>query len=206
MAVITISRQFGAGGRTLGKMIAEKLNYRFLDDQIIQEIARHAKVSKSTVISMERTAGGAMSRLISSLISRNYMERLTGENRGYMDEEVYVQALYEVLRKLAEEDNVVLIGRGGQYVLENQEGAYHILLVAAMEDRIRFMQSHYDLSESRAKAAVMDGEKRRTNLYRKFNKLDYNDPLHYHLVLNMSRMSLEKGVELVRTLVDGAKE
>lgn len=201
MAVITISRQFGAGGRTIGKMIAGKLNYRFLDDQILQEIARHARVSKEAVISMERTAGGTISRLISSLLSRDYMERLTGEDRGYMDEEVYVQTLFEVMRNLASEDNVVLIGRGGQYILENHENAYHILLVADMKDRIAFMQSHYTLSESRAKAAVLDGEKRRTNLYYKFDKQDYNEPIHYHLVLNMSRISLEKGTELVCALV-----
>lgn len=201
MAVITISRQFGAGGRTIGNMIAGKLNYRFLDDQILQEIAQHARVSKEAVISMERTAGGAISRLISTLLSRDYMERLTGENRGYMDEEVYVKTLFEVMRNLAAEDNVILVGRGGQYILENHENTYHILLVADMKDRIAFMQKHYALSDSRAKTAVLEGEKRRTNLYYKFDKQDYNEPIHYHLVLNMSRMSLEKGTELVCALV-----
>ena len=52
MAVITISRQFGAGGRTLGRMIGKKLNYRVWDDLILQEIANQAKVSKKMVISM----------------------------------------------------------------------------------------------------------------------------------------------------------
>jgi cytidylate kinase len=205
MAVITISRQFGAGGRTLGNMIAKKLNYRSLDDQIIQEIAQHARVSKSAVISMERTAGGAISRLISGLLSRDYMERLTGDDRGYMDEEVYVQTLFEVMRNLAAEDNVILTGRGGQYILENQEGAYHVLLVATREDRISFMRDHYNLSESKAKSVVLDGEKRRTNLYRKFERQDYNDPLHYHLVLNMSRMSLESAADMVCALVGEQK-
>jgi cytidylate kinase len=186
-------------------MIAKKLNYRTLDDQIIQEIAQHARVSKSAVISMERTAGGAISRLMSGLLSRDYMERLTGDDRGYMDEEVYVQTLFEVMRKLAEEDNVILIGRGGQYILENHEGAYHVLLVATREDRIAFMRDHYNLSESKAKSVVMDGEKRRTNLYRKFERQDYNDPLHYHLVLNMSRMSLELAADMVCALVGEQK-
>ncbi len=201
MAVITISRQFGAGGKTLGAMIAEKLNYRCLDDQIIQEIAKHAKVSKNTVISMERTAGGTLSRIISSLLSRNYMDRLTGEGRGYMDEEIYVQTLNDVMSKLAAEDNVILTGRGGQYILENFEGAYHLLLVANKPDRIKFMRQHYKLTDSKAEAAVDSGEKRRANLYRKFGKKDYNDPNHYHLVINMSRVSLEKAVEMVCVLV-----
>lgn len=202
MAVITISRQFGAGGKTLGAIIAEKLNYRSLDDQIIQAIAKHAKVSKNTVISMERTAGGTLSRMISSMLSRNYMDRLTGEGRGYMDEEVYVQTLNDVMVKLAAEDNVILTGRGGQYILEDFEGAFHLLLVANKPDRIKFMRQHYKLTDSKAEAAVDSGEKRRANLYRKFGKKDYNDPSHYHLVINMSRVSLEEAVDMVRTLVE----
>ncbi len=202
MAVITISRQFGAGGRTLGTLLAKKLNYRFLDDQIIQEIALHAKVSEGTVISMERTAGGTISRMISSLLSRDYMDRLTGEGKGYLDEEIYIQTLYDVMLKLAFEGNVILIGRGGQYILENFDGAFHILLVANKEDRVAFMQKHYKMSDARAKTAVAGGEKRRNNLYRKFGMEDYNDPIHYHLVLNMSRISLEKAADLTCTLLE----
>ena len=201
MAVITISRQFGAGGRTLGNMIAKKLNYRFLDDQIIQEIARHANVTKDTVISMERTGGGAISRMISGLLSRDYMDRLTGKGKGYMDEEIYLQTLYDVMLKLASEGDVILTGRGGQYILENFGGAFHILLVAKTKDRIDFMKKHYRLSDAKAGAAVTSGEKRRNNLYRKFGKEDYNDPIHYHLVLNMSWLSLKKAMDLVCNLV-----
>ena len=202
MAVITISRQFGAGGRTIGRMIGKKLNYRFLDDLILQEIANQAKVSKKMVISMERTAGSMLSKMISGLLSSNYIDRLMGDGKGYMDEEVYVQTLYDVMLKLASEDNVILTGRGGQYILEDFEGAFHILLVANKEDRVEFMQKHYELSDAKAKAAVSSGEKRRTNLYKKFGKKDYNEPIHYDLVLNMSRISLEKGVDLVCNLVE----
>ncbi len=73
MAVITISRQFGAGGRTLGELISKRLGYRLFDDLIIREIAKHAKVSKGAVISMEKTAGSALSKIISSLISSSYI-------------------------------------------------------------------------------------------------------------------------------------
>jgi cytidylate kinase len=201
MAVITISRQFGAGGRTLGQLIGKKLNYRVLDDHILQEIANKAQVSKNMVISMERTAGSMLSKMISGLLSRDYIDRLMGEGKGYMDEEVYVQTLYDVMLKLASEGNVILTGRGGQYILEDFEGAVHILLVANKKDRIKFMQRHYNLSDAKAETAVLDGERRRTNLYKKFGKKDYNEPNHYHLVLNMSHVSLEKGADVVCHLV-----
>ncbi len=202
MAVITISRQFGAGGRTLGELISKRLGYRLFDDLIIQEISKHARVSKGAVISMEKTAGSTLSKVISTLISSSYIERLTGDNRGYMDEEVYIQTLQEVMLKLAAEDNVVLVGRGGQYILKEFKGAFHILLVGDMQYRIAFMQKQYNLTEAKAKAAVLKGEKRRVTLYKLFDKANYNDPNLYDLVINTSRMSLKKTLNMVCELVD----
>ncbi|MFP4446028.1 MAG: cytidylate kinase-like family protein [Desulfosudaceae bacterium] len=201
MAVITISRQFGAGGRTLGKMIAGKMNYTFLEDLVIKEIAKQARVSKETVISIERTAGSALSRFISSFVSSTYIERLTGEERGYIDENIYVDVLYEVVKKLAAKDNVVLMGRGGQYILQGVPDVYHILLIASDEDRIKFMQRYYKLSDKDAKAAVLKGDRRRANLYQKMGKRYYDDPRLYHLVINMHVVSLETARDLVCDLV-----
>ena len=201
MAVITISRQFGAGGKTLGEMIAKELNYRFLDETIIQEISKKAKVSKDWVKSVERTAGSTLSRFLSGFLSRSYIERILGDDKGYIDEEIYVNLLHDVITALAEQDNVVLIGRGGQYILSNFTGAYHVLLVAEETDRIKFIEETYNLSQNRAAQIVAERENRRVALYKKFGKEDYNQPHLYHLTLNMSRLSLEEALDQIRVLV-----
>ena len=201
MAVITISRQFGAGGRTLGEMIAKDLGYLFLDDLIIQELAEKARVSIDSIKSMERTAGSTFSRLISRMFSQNYMERIIGADKGYIDEHIYVELLHEVIMEFAKQDNVVLLGRGGQYILQNFDGAYHILLVADWENRIKFMQRFYKASDAKAKKAVKQGETRRSGLYKKFGKEDYDQPYLYHLVLNMSRLSLDQASKEIRILI-----
>ncbi len=201
MAVITISRQFGAGGRTLGEMIAQKLNYQFLDDLIIQELAEKANVSTDFVKSMERTAGGKISKFISRMLSSNYIERLIGTDRGYLDEHIYVDLLHEVIMNFAKQDNVVLVGRGGQYILHDFEGAYHLLFVAEWQDRIKFMQQFYDISDAKAEKAVKHGEARRSSLYKKFGKEDYDQPHLYHLILNMSKLSLEQALAKIMVLV-----
>jgi len=201
MAVITISRQFGAGGRTLGKMIADRLGYRFLDDLIIQELAEKAKVTPDSVKSVERSAGTLISKLITGMLNRNYMERIIGAGKGYINEEIYVELLQDVIKAFAKEDNVVLLGRGGQYVLQDFNKAFHILLVSDMKHRIEFMQRYYDLSDEKAKKAVNQGHIRRRNLYKKLNRSRYNDPDAYHLVLNMSKISLEKALGIAIALI-----
>ena len=69
MAVITISRQFGAGGKTLGKRVAEKLGYPMIDNEIINKVAEMAKVSDDWVHSIEQEAGGKMMNFISKLVN-----------------------------------------------------------------------------------------------------------------------------------------
>ncbi len=219
MSVVTISRQFGAGGRTLGRKLARELGHRFLDDRIIQALAEKAGVSTDLIKSMERTSthttgsslGGVFSKLVTGLLSRSYMERIAGD-KGYVNEEVYVELLQEVMLKLAEEGDVVLLGRGGQYILQDFEGAFHILLVSDMPHRIEFMQQHYDLTDAKAAKAIKQGDAIRSNLYKKLHHTHYNQPHLYHLVLNMSKMSLDTAmyavVEMIRKYesTDGASE
>ena len=76
MAVFTISRQFGAGGKTLGNMVAETLGYTFADSSIIQMISKQANVSAKWVQSFEKEAGGMMSRAISSIVSQRMVDRI----------------------------------------------------------------------------------------------------------------------------------
>jgi cytidylate kinase len=100
---------------------------------------------------------------------------------------------------------VVILGRGSQYILNDHPDAYHILLIDKTENRVQFMQKHYDLSRSRAVQIVKNEDKRRINLYRKLQKTDYDDPNLYHLVLNMGKVSLEQALQLVCKLVDPHK-
>lgn len=201
MAVITISRQFGAGGKTLGEMVAKKMNYSFADNEIIQLVAKKAKVSTHWVESIEKEAGGKLLKFMTGLVSKSLVERILDNKRGYIDEEIFVDLLNKIIVQIADEGNAVILGRGGQYILRDREDTFHILLIAHMNDRIRFMEEHYDLSTAQATQAVNREDKRRSNLYRKFGKEDYDHPDLYHLVLNMSKLKLEKARDLICDLL-----
>ncbi|MEE4356454.1 MAG: cytidylate kinase-like family protein [Desulfococcaceae bacterium] len=206
MAVITISREFGAGGKTLGRALAKKLGYTLADEEIIQKIAEKANVSKDWVKSTEQEVGGKLLKFISGLISKNYVERLIGSDRGFMDEDIFVDALREVIIQIAEEDNVIILGRAGQYILQDYPNVFHILLIASKEDRIRFMEKHYELSRPEAENIVEVYEKRRINLYKTFGREDYEQPELYHMVLNMSKLNMDKAADFIFRLVSGAAE
>jgi cytidylate kinase len=201
MAVITISRQYGSGGKSLGIMLSKELGFTLFDDELIQMVAQKAKVSTSWVENMEKEAGGKFSKFISGLIPSSFMDRLLDDDKGYLDEEIYVDILHQLMRKIGEEGNAVIVGRGGQYVLRDDPHAFHILMVADLEDRVQFMEERYNLSPKQALQSVNIHDKRRINLYRKFGKEDYDQPDLYHMVLNMSKLNLEQACLLVKTLI-----
>jgi len=201
MAVITISRQFGAGGKTLGKMIADKFGYTFADSEIIKMVAEMANVSTHFVETVEKEAGGKFSKFISRTVSKPLVERVLKDERGYIDEEIYLDYLVLIIAQMADDGDVVILGRGSQYILNDHPDAYHVLLIDEFKSRVQFMKSHYDLSESRAASVVKGEDKRRKNLYQKLGKTDYDNPFLYHLVLNMSRVNLERALQLVCDLV-----
>lgn len=201
MAVITLSRQFGAGGKTLGKRIAETLGYTFADEDIIQKIAELAKVSPGWVESVEKEAGGRLSRMISRMVSKPLIDRVLKDERGYIDEEIYLDYLVVLISQMADEGNVVILGRGSQYILNDLPEAYHILLINSFDNRVRFIEQRYDLAEHRAVQLVKAQDKRRANLYRKLGKQDYDRPDLYHMVINIARINLDEAERLIIRMV-----
>jgi len=201
MAVITISRQYGAGGITLGKMIADELGYVFADSEIIARVAEMANVSTHWVETVENEAGGKLSRFITRLVSKPLVDRILKDERGYIDEEIYLDYLVLIIAQIADEGNTVVLGRGSQYILNDHPDAFHILMIDEFENRVRFMKEHYDLPDTRAMRVVKGEDKRRKALFQKLGKTDYDDPFLYHLVLNMSKVSLEQAKNMVCNLV-----
>ncbi len=201
MAVITISRQFGAGGKTIGKKVAQKLGYTFIDEDIVQLIAEKAKVSPGWVESVEKEAGGRLSRIVSRMVSKPLVDKVLKDEYGYIDEQIYIDYLVVLIAQMAEEGNVVFLDRGSQYILNDHPDAYHILLINTFDNRVKFMVERYDLTEQRATQVVKSEEKRRVNLYKKIGKQDNDHAQLYHVVINMAKVDLEEAVDTIVNMV-----
>ena len=158
MAVITISRQFGAGAKKLGKRVADKLGYYFIDEDVIERVAIEANVSPDWIKSIEKEPGGRFQRYVSKLkpFGKSLTERPLDDKEGYIDGFKYVELLNMIIPRIAEEGNALIVGRGGQYILEDFEDAYHLLFIADEKDRIRLVETSYNFSNTEA-ANVLKG-------------------------------------------------
>jgi len=197
MAVITISRQFGAGGKTLAQNVADRLGYKIAHEEIIEKVAEKAKVSADSLRSFEAEARGLLQRATSLLTPNRFIDHVLDPRRNYMDGDLYIDLLRKIIPEIADEGNIVILGRGSQFVLMGRPDTVHVLLVANRDDRIRFMQEQYGLTESLARDAVRKQGRRREQLMRLFGHGDYDQPIYYDLVINLSKVSIDGAVELV---------
>jgi cytidylate kinase len=203
MAVITISRQYGAGAMSLGQTLANKYGYTLASREIVQSIADKAKVSTDFVLSVEKEAGTRLSRFMTRIISsRGMASKILRDDSGYIDEKLYLDYLVLTVVQIADEGNAVIMGRGSQYILRTHPDTYHILLVDDLENRIRRVEKREKISFEQAARIVNHEDKRRLSLYHRLGKQDYDRPGLYHLVLNMSRLSLDKAFNLVVKLME----
>jgi len=203
MAVVTISRRFGAGGRTIGEKLAEKLSYAYVHEDMIREIAKKIQVPEDRIKEIETRGTSKFQKFLEKkILSSSYISRLVSEDYKYVDESTYVDAVKTVMFELYERDNCVVVGRAGQFILRDKPNAYHVLLMAPLEYRIKFLVDHYYLKESEAEKAINRADNIRTRFLSFFaDPSEHDNCLNYHLVVNTQRVDENKTIKLIIDLI-----
>ena len=200
MAVVTISRQYGAGGRRVGPAIAQALGFRFVDREIAEEAARRMGVDPETVQGWDERAPAIVEELGLALAAA--APGFGIPHVPDLDDRALAEATRRVIVSLADAGSYVILGRGAQAALSDRDDVIHLSLVGEPEDRARqVMQSQgCDRKEALALCERVDGE--RAGYVRRFYWRDIKDVLLYDCVLNTSRLSLD---DAVAVSVDAAR-
>ena len=201
MAVVSISRQRGAGGKSLALRLARKLGYQFIDRVILAKVAQEANVSVDWVEAVEKEPSGSLMRLVSRVVSSGFIERHVGPESADFDDQKYTLFLKKAITEIAEEGDAVILGRGSQFILQDHPKTVRILLVGDMEDRIGFLIENYNLARSSAQDLIKREEKRRTAFLKNLGAKDSDAPDFYHLVLNTSLVNLDWAEVVIQDLV-----
>lgn len=208
MAVITISKEHGAGGREIAQELARSLGYELADKSLIVKVAQQAKVASERVERFDQEEYSPLTKYLSNLFLANpSMYSVMGfempmagpmlSSYDFLDAEQYLKFTQAVLESLYQKGNVVLVGRGSQYLLAGRPGCLHVKLVAPIEHRLQRVMQRQNLSEKEAKERIQKKDRARAAYIRDFYGQDWADPRHYHLVLNTGLFTIEKAVSLI---------
>ena len=201
MAVIAVSRSFASGGRELGRSVAKKLGYQYVDKSLFQKIAQDLDVSEGTLESFEQGREYRVSNLFSNLFSKNYIQRIVGYDKTVVEETEYQESLRKLILGVAKEDGAVIIGRGAHYFLREMENCCRIRLIAPKEWRTRYAVEKLGLSLAQAQKVLDRKDKNQVWFHRLVCGEGYDDLLLFNLILNMGLISVEKAAAIVLSVL-----
>ena len=202
MAIITISRDYASGGRKLGRLIAKRLGYHYVDKSLFQKIAEDLNVSERTLESFEKSREYRISNTFSKLFSQSYIQRIVGFDKSVVEEQEYQTSLKNLVLETAKEDNVVIVGRVAYFYLKDVENCYHIRLIAPMDWRKKYAVEELKLSADRAQEILKKSDINHLWFHRLICENRFDDPFLFHLTLNMSFIPIKKAVEIMESVVN----
>ncbi len=183
--VVTLSRQRGCRGREMAKFLAHELHYGLFDQKIVEAIADDAGVKEDLVESLDEK-----DRSVLELWIQNILEQ------KLFDYDDYIRELAKVLKTMAMQGGVVIVGRGSNLVLI-ESSAFHIRLVAPREVRIRNIMESEGMNEAQAIQEMERVDHSRARFIKKYFRQDIDNPMLYDLVINMGKLSIEAGAKII---------
>ena len=207
--VITINRELGSGGRTVGEKLAAKLGVPFYDKALVKGLMERYNL---TVEEIERLKGRSHSwwadfkRVIGigpglSEEAKYYRVSMGGEPELLTTDEMF-KAETEILKGIAEEESCVIAGRSGFFVLKNHPNRLSILIQASMEHRIEHVMRKQGLSREEAEKAIKKVDKLRENYVNHYARTSRYDTRNYELVITMDRLSEDDAVDLIMDYIN----
>ena len=183
--VITISREAGAGGSDIARRLSKALKLDLIGGQIIQHVADSAKMSRKVIESLDEREVTIRETLLSSLF---------GENRPWPGE--YLQHLTRVVGTIGAFGNVIIVGRGANYILPTDR-AWKVRIIAPIELRIKYFMNDRGYTKAEAEQYILKRDNNRKAFVRKYYNADIDDPKHYDMIVNTEKISLEAATEAI---------
>ena len=187
--VITISREFGSGGRTIGKMVAEKLGIPCYDAELIQKMAEKSGYSADYIKEEgEYVSGGWLSAVFAD------------RSLGLTNQDKLFSIQSRIIEELAAEGPCVIVGRCADFVLRDKADCLNVFVHASMEKRAERIVKEYGEREESPEKRLKEKDKRRAAYHRFYTDMKWGHAQNYHICLDSGEFGLEKCAEMIAQL------
>ena len=196
--LVTISREYGSGGRTIGKILAQKLEVPFYDkEELIDLAAERSGFSKELLAGAELKAQNSFAYNLSSALSFN--EATSGSPLS-VNEKLFL-ATFQTIREIGEKGEAVIVGRCADYVLREIAGVTNVFIYADQGDRLRRAVESYGENPDDVREIVATYDKARQNYYNYHTGQKWGEFKNYNLAINSSYITEEEAANLIADYV-----
>ena len=203
--IITISREYGSGGRLIGKLVAETLGYDFYDKEIIDMAAQESGLSPDFIKKTEQnlSSGFLYTLLLGSSYSgtANGVASINGTQMLPLADQVF-NAERKVILDLAKKENCVIVGRCADYILKasdeiDSKSLLNVFIYGNLEEKLKRIEDLYKEPEQAAKKTIQQIDKRRANHYNTFTEATWGDRKNYDIMINSSTAGIEETARII---------
>ena len=186
--IITIAREYGSGGRYIGRLVAEKLGIKFYDKDFIQKLAKETGLSEEYIENNEQKR-----------------DTLAGLNNGYYfglnnADELFLQEA-ELIKKVADKESCVIIGRCADFILQDRGNVMKVFVYSNMEDKVKRATEIYGLDKMKAEKEIKRINKLRANHYKYYTEREWENHDNYDICINSDTLGVEKSADLICEMV-----
>ena len=185
--IITIGRQHGSSGREIARLLAEKLNYKCYDKEIVDEAANHSDFSRDLIDAFDEKR---MSAFI--LHAGGY-----GLNENFRLNMQVVSAQFDAMRNIAEKGNCIFVGRCAEYILRDHDDLISVFILGDMDERLKCLERRQGLDEVEARKKIKEVDKDRSSFYRYYSDQTWGDAQNYDMCINSSKLGVEGTVQVI---------
>ena len=186
--VITISREYGSGGRYIGRLIADRLGIKLYDKDFI------TKVAEETGLSEEYIENNEQKREALSSLDNGYYFGLSNADELFLKES-------EMIKQVAAQESCVIIGRCADHILKDKKNVIKVFVYSNLEDKIKRATKFYGMDKEKAEKEMKRIDKMRENHYKHYTEKDWRNPENYDVCINSDTLGVEKAADFICQMV-----
>ena len=187
--IISIGRQYGSGGREIGRKLAEVFGIDFYDKELITLVAKQSGYSEEVLKENDENHNGSF---LYSLVMGTY----SGGDSLPLNHKLFI-AQFDTIKKLAAEKSCVIIGRCADYALADNPECINVLIHAEIEDRIKWISKRLNITENKAKDTIQKKDKQRASYYNYYTSKKWGDSKSYDLCLDSAKLGIDGCVDMI---------
>ena len=193
-SIITISRQYGSGGRFIAKLLAEKLGIPYYDNDLITMAARESGYSEAIFEKAEQLSTHSFLYSLSMFGSTDGIYGLPLADKVYL-------AQSDIIKKCADKGPCVIVGRCSDYVLKEYDNVLNFFIHSDEQSKIARAVKYYGIEADKAASELKKKDKKRANYYNYYTSQSWGDFSNYHVSLNSDAVGIDAAVDILASYV-----
>ena len=193
--IVTISREFGSGGREIGKTLAQRLDIPFYDKELLEIASKESGICQELFVKNDESYTNSF---LYSLVMGNYPVTADGRINPDMplNHKIFL-AQFDTIKNIADKGPCVIVGRCADYVLRERHNVVNFFLSAKMHEKKARILARYDIEKNKAEDFIKKTDKRRASYYNYYTDMKWGSAKNYDLCINTSKTGREGAVQLM---------